>query len=92
MCHYLEIIEDTETNKKYKYEQSAGEVKKAISKLPRFTLITFTGGEAFMKNDFMEILQFAVKRHKVHIITNGTTLNKKVVERKDGVLLFQPEV
>ena len=33
-----------------------------------------------MKNDFMEILQNAVKRHKVHIITNGTTLNKKVVE------------
>ena len=80
MCHYLEIIEDTETNKKYKNELSAGEVKKAISKLPRFTLITFTGGEAFMKNDFMEILQFAVKHHKVHVITNGTTLNKTVVE------------
>jgi len=80
MCHYLEIIEDTENNKKYKNEMSAEEVKKAISKLPRFSLITFTGGEAFMKNDFMEILQFAVKRHKVHIITNGTALNKKVVE------------
>ena len=53
MCHYLEIIEDTETNKKYKNEMSAEEVKKTISKLPRFSLITFTGGEAFMKNDEM---------------------------------------
>jgi len=80
MCHYLEIIDDTETNKTYKNEMSADEVKKAILKLPRMSLITFTGGEAFMKNDFMEILEFATKRHKVHIITNGTTLSEKVVE------------
>ena len=80
MCHYLEIIDDTETNKTYKNEMSADEVKKAILKLPRLSLITFTGGEAFMKNDFMEILKFATKRHKVHIITNGTTLSEKVVE------------
>lgn len=80
MCHYLEIIEETESKKTYKNEMSSEEVKKAISKLPRFSLITFTGGEAFMKNDFMDILRFATKRHKVHIITNGTTLSGKVVE------------
>jgi MoaA/NifB/PqqE/SkfB family radical SAM enzyme len=80
MCHYLEIIEETESKKTYKNEMSSEEVKKAISKLPRFSLITFTGGEAFMKSDFMDILEFATKRHKVHIITNGTTLSDKVVE------------
>ena len=80
MCHYLEIIDETETNHSYKNEMSSEEVKKAISKLPRFSLITFTGGEAFMKSDFMEILEFAARRHKVHIITNGTTLSEKVVD------------
>ena len=80
MCHYLEIIEETESEKTYKNEMSSEQVKKAILKLPRFSLITFTGGEAFMKNDFMDILRFATKRHKVHIITNGTTLSSKVVE------------
>jgi MoaA/NifB/PqqE/SkfB family radical SAM enzyme len=80
MCHYLEIIEETESKKTYKNELSSEEVKKAIAKLPRFSLITFTGGEAFMKSDFMDILEFATKRHKVHIITNGTTLSDKVVE------------
>ena len=80
MCHYLEIIEETETKKTYTNEMSSEEVKKAISKLPRFSLITFTGGEAFMKSDFMDILEFATQRHKVHIITNGTTLSEKVVE------------
>jgi MoaA/NifB/PqqE/SkfB family radical SAM enzyme len=80
MCHYLEIIEETESKKTYKNEMSSEEVKKAISKLPRFSLITFTGGEAFMKSDFMDILEFATQKHKVHIITNGTTLSDKVVE------------
>ena len=80
MCHYLEIIEETESQKTYKNEMSSEEVKKAISSLPRFSLITFTGGEAFMKTDFMEILEFATRKHKVHIITNGTTLSDKVVE------------
>lgn len=80
MCHYLEIIENTETNKTYRNEMSAREVKNAISKLPRFSLVTFTGGEAFMKSDFMEILEFAAKHRKVHIITNGTTLSEKAVE------------
>ena len=80
MCHFLEIIEDTEKNRKYKNEMSADEVKKVISKLPRHAIITFTGGEAFMKNDFMEIFDYAVSRHKVHIITNGTSLNESMVD------------
>jgi MoaA/NifB/PqqE/SkfB family radical SAM enzyme len=36
MCHYLEIIEETESQKTYKNELSSEEVKKAISRLPRF--------------------------------------------------------
>ncbi|MEE9258137.1 MAG: radical SAM protein [Nitrospinaceae bacterium] len=81
MCHYLEIIEDTESNRTYKNELSAAEVKKIIATLPRFALITFTGGEAIMKSDFMEILEFAASRQKVHIITNGTLLTESVVEK-----------
>jgi MoaA/NifB/PqqE/SkfB family radical SAM enzyme len=81
MCHYLGIIEDTETKKKYKNEMSADEVMQAIASLPQHTLITFTGGEAFMKSDFLEILEFACKKHKVHVITNGTLLTEQTVEK-----------
>ena len=81
MCHFLEIIEDTEKNKKFKDELSGDAVKKAISSLSRFTVITFTGGEVFMKSDFPEILQFAAARNKVHLITNGTTLNSATVDK-----------
>lgn len=81
MCHYLAIIEDTETKKKYKNEMSPDEVKRAVASLPRHTLITFTGGEAFMKTDFMDILRFSASMHKVHAITNGTLLTEQVVEQ-----------
>ncbi len=80
MCHYLEIIEDTETNRKYQQELSTEQVKQAINSLPGFSLITFTGGEAFMKADFLEILKHATRKHKVHVITNGTTLGESTVE------------
>jgi len=81
MCHFLEIIEDTENNKTYKKELSTEQIKRAIASLPRSTLITFTGGEAFMKADFMDILKYATKNHKVHIITNGVSLSENVVKQ-----------
>jgi len=81
MCHFLEIIEDTENNKTYKKELSTEQIKRAIASLPRSTLITFTGGEAFMKADFMDILKYAANNHKVHIITNGMSLSENVVKQ-----------
>ncbi|PIQ97167.1 MAG: radical SAM protein [Nitrospinae bacterium CG11_big_fil_rev_8_21_14_0_20_56_8] len=81
MCHYLEIIEETESGRKYGEELSAAEVERALSALPRRTVVTFTGGEAFMKSDFLDILKFAASRHKVHVITNGTLFQPPVVEQ-----------
>jgi len=93
MCHYLEIIEETETQKKYKEERSAEEVRRAIDSLSRLSAITFTGGEAIMKSDFQEIFDHACSRNKVHIITNGTLLTEAVIERlleKRMRSIFQP--
>ncbi len=81
MCHFLEIIEDTEKNRTYKNELSTETIKDTITKIPRHAVITFTGGEAFMKKDFLEIMEFAAARNKVHIITNGTSLNEAVVDK-----------
>lgn len=80
MCHSIEIIKDTEIHKKYKEELSLEEIKQTIMKLPRFSLITFTGGEPFMREDFLEILRFASRKNKCHVITNGTIINQKIVE------------
>ncbi|QPJ66776.1 MAG: radical SAM protein [Candidatus Nitrohelix vancouverensis] len=80
MCHYLEIIEDTESNRKYKEERSAEQVCRTIDALPRLAAITFTGGEAIMKHDFQEIFDHACRKNKVHIITNGTLLTDTVIK------------
>ena len=80
MCHYLEIIEHTETRRAFKQELSAEGFRQVIERLPRFSLITFTGGEAFMKQDALDLLGFAARRHKVHVITNGTLLTPRTVD------------
>ena len=80
MCHFLEIIEDTEKNRKYKNELSAEVIQQVIDSLPRQAAVTFTGGEALMKKDFLAIFDYAASRNKVHIITNGTVLSNSLVE------------
>ncbi len=74
MCHFLELIEETETGRRWGEEISPDQIKRAIDDLPRFTVITFTGGEAFLKPGFMDVLRYAARRNKVHVITNGTAL------------------
>jgi len=81
MCHFLEIIEDTEQNRKYKNELHAETVQQIIQALPRWAAITFTGGEALMKSDFLEIFDYAAKQNKIHIITNGISLTESMVDR-----------
>jgi MoaA/NifB/PqqE/SkfB family radical SAM enzyme len=81
MCHFLRIIEDTEKGKLYRNELPAETVKKTLARLPRFAVVTFTGGEALLKDDFMEILEYAVTRQAVHLISNGTALDSPLAER-----------
>lgn len=61
-------------------ELSYSELVKIINQLPRFTLITFTGGEPFLRKDILDILRFSTKRHKCTIITNGTLLNEEIIQ------------
>ncbi|MBI4384060.1 MAG: radical SAM protein [Nitrospinae bacterium] len=81
MCHFLQIIEDTEENRGYRNEMPAEEIKKAVLSLPRYAVITYTGGEVFMKNDFLDVLEFTAARNKTHVITNGTVLTPHIVEK-----------
>jgi radical SAM protein with 4Fe4S-binding SPASM domain len=52
-------------------ELTAGEIKKAVDDLPRWTIVTFTGGEPFMRADFRSILAHALDRRKCNILTNA---------------------
>ncbi len=62
-------------------ELSRDSILSFINKLPRYTILTFTGGEPYMRKDFDEILQATATRHPCHIITNGMLLNDSRIQQ-----------
>ena len=79
-CQYLDIIKgEVETVgpvKEFKLE----EITKAVDEFPRGRLITFSGGETLVRRDFPEILRYASKRHRTHIITNGALIKEETAD------------
>jgi radical SAM protein with 4Fe4S-binding SPASM domain len=51
------------------------EIKKTVDQLPRYSVVTITGGEPTARYDFMDIIRHISKAHKGHFVTNGTVLN-----------------
>ena len=61
---------------KKNYELSAEEILDVVDTLPRQTLITFNGGEVFVRKDFPDLLRAVTARgRRFNIVTNGTMLN-----------------
>lgn len=90
MC-YLRKEENIRRLKMQK-EMTTEEIKKIISQAPKITAITFTGGEVFLRNDFMNILKFACRSHRTGIITNGTMIEdnhlKNIVKLGVSSIMF----
>jgi MoaA/NifB/PqqE/SkfB family radical SAM enzyme len=78
-CQYLDIIE----GKKSPYgpvqaDLTMADITRWIDAFPRGRLISFTGGETLVRRDFPEILAYACRRHRVHIITNGVLIDEQI--------------
>ncbi len=58
---------------------------KIIDEIPFFAFITFVGGEVLLREDFLDILNYASKKvfGKVNIVSNGVLLNEKMI---DGII------
>ncbi|MBI3813760.1 MAG: radical SAM protein [Nitrospinae bacterium] len=78
MCQFLPLIEDYNSLPYSNEELTTEEIKGIIDQLPRFSLITFTGGEPFLRKDFLDILEYTSRRNKCHIITNGASITEKI--------------
>lgn len=61
-------------------EMSFEEVKEVIRKIPRFSLVSFSGGEPFFRRDILDILRFTSRLNKCDVFTNGTFLNEAAVK------------
>jgi MoaA/NifB/PqqE/SkfB family radical SAM enzyme len=74
MCQYIEWLENVPIREQMQGELSREEWLHVIEQVPRFSLITFTGGEPFVRKDFMELLTVASGRARTHFVSNTTML------------------
>ncbi|MDI6734754.1 MAG: radical SAM protein [bacterium] len=68
---------------KVENELSLEEIKRILSELysANVLFLTFTGGEIFVREDFLEILKYATeKRFCIFLKTNGTLITEEIVK------------
>ena len=61
-------------------ELAADQIKKIIRQTPWWSLIVFTGGEPLLRKDALDIVTYAARKRRCHIVTNGTYITPKVAE------------
>lgn len=76
MCAYLGL-HDASMGRD---ELGITEIKSLIDQTPSFSLLTFTGGELTVRKDFGEMVRYATRKRKAHIVTNGTMITKETAE------------
>lgn len=87
MCQYIQWLRETPPAQQKEGELTTEEWLAAIRQAPRLGLISFTGGEPFVRPDFLDLLGFASSRCRTHTITNGTMLTE---ERARNLIDFAP--
>jgi MoaA/NifB/PqqE/SkfB family radical SAM enzyme len=87
MCQYIDWLENEPIKKQMEGELSTEEWLNVVEQVPRFSLVTFTGGEPFVRKDFMEILTAASQKARTHFISNTTMLP---AERAQAIVDLAP--
>jgi MoaA/NifB/PqqE/SkfB family radical SAM enzyme len=59
---------------------TADEIARVIEQIPRYSLVTFTGGEIYLRKDLREVLTHAASRNRIHLVTNGTRVGADEAE------------
>jgi len=88
MCQYIDWLEKASPQEQQEGELSTEEWRGVIDQMHRFSLVTFTGGEPFVRKDFLELLAYAGARLRTHFISNTTMLNE---ERAQAVVDLAPK-
>lgn len=80
-CKHCYVVKPT--LKDLSKELTTPEIKDIISQLKEMNglIITFTGGEVFLRPDILEILNYTKRQNfAIRIFTNGTLINKKIAD------------
>jgi len=62
-------------------ELSTEEWRTFIGSTPRLSMCVFAGGEPFLRPDFLEILDFTMRRRRTLVITNGSIVPDEFASR-----------
>ena len=81
MCQYIDWLETVPTRIQAEGELTTEEWLNVIDQTGRFSFITFTGGEVFVRKDFMQIFEHACAKRRVHFISNATMLTDERAKR-----------
>jgi len=81
MCQYIAWLRETPVSVQKEGELSTEEWERVIDDVQRLSLITFTGGEPLLRDDFLGLLERAGKRTRTHVITNGLLLDDERIEQ-----------
>ncbi len=81
MCQYLEWFDRHKPADLIASELTTEEWRRVIDQTGRWSLITFTGGEPWVRDDFLEILAHASGKRRTHVITNGLLLGEDGTRR-----------
>jgi radical SAM protein with 4Fe4S-binding SPASM domain len=81
MCQYIDWLEATPTRMQAEGELTTEEWLNVIDQTGRLSLITFTGGEVFVRKDFMRIFEHACSKRRTHFISNATMLTDERAKR-----------
>lgn len=80
MCQNLNWLHRTPYNEQYKDELSTEDWFRVIDNLHWYNIVSFLGGEPFMREDFLKLLAYASKRCRTHFITNGQLITDTHIE------------
>jgi radical SAM protein with 4Fe4S-binding SPASM domain len=71
-------------------ELTLDEIRKIIDGLPRWSILSLTGGEPFIREDFAAILDYGLKRGKCSLLTNASLVTDSHIDMivRGGLLLM----
>lgn len=81
MCQYIDFLENVPIKEQKEGELTTDEWLNVIDQFQSWCLITFTGGEVYVRKDFEHILEVASRKARTHFISNTTMMPEDRAER-----------
>jgi radical SAM protein with 4Fe4S-binding SPASM domain len=85
MCYVWMHAEEREREEPGLRELDTAEWLRVIDQTPPFSMITFTGGEPFVRPDIRELIAHAVRRRRLHLVTNATCCTEQDIDHLAGL-------